>query len=191
MLTVAKISKAYAGRVLFEDTSLQVNRGDRIGLIGPNGAGKSTLFSLILGENTPDEGTVSWQRGCSVGFLPQESAPSGNESILELATSISSELAATYRVLRDNDNPDSEEYHQALADFAHLDGHALQVKAKRIMAGLAFRETDFDRPAKTMSGGWIMRAHLTRLLVQEPDLLLLDEPPTTWTWNRWGGFRTI
>jgi len=148
MLTVSQVTKAYGGRTLFSEATLQVNRGDRIGLIGANGAGKSTLFSLILRDNEPDAGTVSIQRGISVGFLPQESAPAGDETVLELA----------------------------LSGVEEGDSYSLEPKAKRILSGLAFRETDFERPAKALSGGWIMRAHLAKLLVSEPDLLLLDEP---------------
>jgi ATP-binding cassette subfamily F protein 3 len=175
MLTVSQLSKSYGGRVLFEDASLQINAGDRVGLIGPNGAGKSTLFSLILGTNGPDSGTVSLQRGTSLGFLAQESAPSGDDTILELATAISDEMKDVRRILREHPEDDAE-HHEAAAKFAELDGYALEAKAKRILSGLAFREGDFDRPARTMSGGWIMRAHLARLLVMEPDLLMLDEP---------------
>ncbi|MFL6595004.1 MAG: ABC-F family ATP-binding cassette domain-containing protein, partial [Chthoniobacterales bacterium] len=148
MLTISQVTKAFGGRTLFEDASLQVNRGDRIGLVGPNGAGKSTLFSLILDEASPDEGKVSIEKSASVGFLPQESAPAGDETVLKLAC-------------------------------GNYDEHSdwdVEPKAKRILHGLAFRESDFERPAKTLSGGWVMRAHLARLLVQEPDLLLLDEP---------------
>ena len=87
MLTLSNLAKSYAGRTLFRDASLQVNRGERIGLVGPNGAGKSTLFSIILKENSPDEGQVILERGASLGFLPQESAPVGDESVLSLATS--------------------------------------------------------------------------------------------------------
>jgi ATP-binding cassette subfamily F protein 3 len=126
-------------------------------LVGPNGAGKSTLFSLILGNESPDGGTLSFQRGVTVGFLPQESAPAGDETVLELATTAH--------------HPGTPSLHHS----AELDGYAL-AKAKRILAGLSFRESDFDRPAREMSGGWVMRAHLARLLVQEPDLLMLDEP---------------
>jgi ATP-binding cassette subfamily F protein 3 len=175
MLTVSQLSKSYGGRVLFEDASLQLNAGDRVGLIGPNGAGKSTLFSLILGTNGPDSGKVALQRGTSLGFLAQESAPSGDDTILELATAISAEMKEVHRVLREFPD-DTAEHHEAIAKFAELDGYSLEAKAKRILSGLAFRETDFDRPARTMSGGWIMRAHLARLLVMEPDLLMLDEP---------------
>ncbi len=176
MLTVSQLGKSFAGRILFSDASLQINTGDRVGLIGPNGAGKSTLFSLILGETQPDEGSIHLQRGRSVGFLPQESAPSGEETVLQLATSISHAMAQVHADLRRFADEDSAGHHDAVSAFIELDGYNLEARAKRILSGLAFRETDFDRPARTMSGGWIMRAHLARLLVMEPDLLMLDEP---------------
>jgi ATP-binding cassette subfamily F protein 3 len=175
MLTISQVTKAFAGRILFEDASLQVNRGDRVGLVGPNGAGKSTLFSLILGEASPDEGKISMEKSATVGFLPQEHAPAGEETVLELACAVSPEVAKAQRILRSTPE-DSPEHHEALHLFDEHGGWQLEPKAKRILAGLAFRESDFDRPAKTLSGGWVMRAHLARLLVQEPELLLLDEP---------------
>ena len=91
MLTLAGISKAYGERVLFADATLQVNRHDRIGLVGPNGAGKSTLLSIILGTEEADDGQVIFERGVSVGHLPQESMPFSDETVIELATSISPE----------------------------------------------------------------------------------------------------
>src|SRR6185503_8481141 len=103
MLTVSQVSKAFAGRTLFEDASLQVNRGERIGLVGPNGAGKSTLFSLILGEASPDEGRIAADRGASIGFLPQESAPAGDETVLTLATAVSPELAKARAIITAHD----------------------------------------------------------------------------------------
>ncbi len=178
MLTIAQVSKSFGGRTLFSDVSLQVNRDDRIGLVGPNGAGKSTLFSMILGTDAPDDGKVVKERGATVGFLPQESAPVGDETVLELACATSPELSKAQKIInrQDPDAEETEEYHDALATFAELGGHAAAAKAKQILHGLAFREADFNRAARTLSGGWIMRAHLARLLVQEPDLLLLDEP---------------
>jgi ATP-binding cassette subfamily F protein 3 len=175
MLTISQVTKSFGGRTLFEEASLQVNRGDRVGLVGPNGAGKSTLFSLILGEASPDEGRVSLERSASIGFLPQESAAAGDETVLELACSVSPEIIKAQRVMKSTPE-DSAEHHEAMADFDEHGGWQLEPKAKRILAGLAFRESDFDRPAKALSGGWVMRAHLARLLVMEPDLLLLDEP---------------
>ena len=129
MLTVSGLSKSYGGRPLFEDASLQVNRGDRIGLIGANGAGKSTLFSLVLKDAVPDTGTVALERNTTVGFLPQESAPSGDETVLELATNVSTEMEEVRRLLREHPEEEDPIHHEAFARFSELDGHTLEVKA--------------------------------------------------------------
>ena len=147
MLTVAGLSKAFGGRVLFDDVSLTLLSGERIGLVGPNGAGKSTLLKIILGQESPDAGEVTFIRGTRFGYLPQESEPAGNEAVLDIAV------------------PHDHEH----------DGQFV-AKAKQILANLGFKQTDFLRPARELSGGWVMRAHLARLLVQEPDVLMLDEP---------------
>jgi ATP-binding cassette subfamily F protein 3 len=147
MLTVAGLSKSFGGRELFDDVSLNIMAGDRVAITGPNGAGKSTLIKIILGKEEPDGGSVSFIRGTRVGYLPQESEPAGNETVLEVAI------------------PHEHEH----------DGQFV-AKVKQILASLGFKLTDYDRPAKEMSGGWIMRAHLARLLADEPDLLMLDEP---------------
>ncbi|MBX3737696.1 MAG: ABC-F family ATP-binding cassette domain-containing protein [Candidatus Didemnitutus sp.] len=156
MLTLADVAKSYGTRELFSEVSLFVARTDRYGLVGPNGAGKSTLFNLILGEEQPDEGIIEWERGADFGYLPQESAPVGDETVLAIATS-------GKKLVPEND------------DDYDIDW-TLEPRAKKILAGLGFREEDHDKPAKSFSGGWVMRAHLARLLVSEPALLLLDEP---------------
>ena len=156
MLTLADVSKSYGTRELFAEVSLFVARTDRYGLVGPNGAGKSTLFNLILGEEQPDEGTIEWERGADFGYLPQESAPIGEETIIQIATS-------GKKLVPEND------------DDYDIDW-TLEPRAKKILAGLGFREEDHHKQAKSFSGGWVMRAHLARLLVSEPALLLLDEP---------------
>jgi ATP-binding cassette subfamily F protein 3 len=156
MLTIADVAKSYGTRELFSEVSLFVARTDRFGLVGPNGAGKSTLFNLILGEETPDAGTIEWERGADFGYLPQESAPVRDETILAIATS-------GKKLIPEND------------DDYDIDW-TLEPRAKKILAGLGFRETDHEKPAKSFSGGWVMRAHLARLLVSEPALLMLDEP---------------
>jgi ATP-binding cassette subfamily F protein 3 len=156
MLTIANVTKSYGPRTLFADVSLNIARTDRLGLIGANGAGKSTLFNIILGKDNPDDGLIEWERGANFGFLPQESAPVGDETILQIATSGG-------KLEPENDDDWDIDY-------------TLEPRAKKILAGLGFRETDHDKLAKTFSGGWVMRAHLARLLVSEPTLLLLDEP---------------
>jgi ATP-binding cassette, subfamily F, member 3 len=158
MLTLADVAKSYGTRELFSDISLFVARTDRLGLVGPNGAGKSTLFNLILGEETPSQGTIEWERGADFGFLPQESAPVGDETVIEIATN---------GAKLDLDGDDDEDYD---IDWT------LEPRARKILSGLGFKDADMDLPAKSFSGGWIMRAHLGRLLVSEPTLLLLDEP---------------
>ena len=155
MLTIADVSKSYGTRELFAEVSLFIARTDRLGLVGPNGAGKSTLFNLILGEEKHDTGTIEWERGADFGYLPQESAPAGEETILHIATS--------GKKLEPTDDDFDIDY-------------TLEPRAKKILAGLGFKEGDADKAAKTFSGGWVMRAHLARLLVAEPSLLLLDEP---------------
>ena len=179
MLTISGMTKAFGARVLFEDASLQVNRGDRIGLVGPNGAGKSTLFSLVLGHDTADEGEVQIERNGTLGHLPQETAPVGEETVLEMATAITPEIAGLQHRLKAFEaghDTESHDFHEVQARFDELGGYQLEPQAKTILHGLAFRERDFDRQLKAMSGGWVMRAYLARLLVQQPDLLLLDEP---------------
>jgi len=156
MLTIADVSKTYGTRTLFADVSLFIARSDRYGLVGPNGAGKTTLFNLILGEEAPDSGTIEWERGADFGFLPQESAPVADETIIEIATS-------GKKLFPENDDDHDIDW-------------TLEPRAKKILAGLGFREGDSGKRAKTFSGGWVMRAHLARLLVAEPSLLLLDEP---------------
>ena len=179
MLTISGLTKAFGGRTLFAGVSLQVNRQDRIGLVGPNGAGKTTLFSLMLRKESPDEGEITFERNVTVGYLPQETAPVGDETVLELATAISPEFVRLRRQVLawDAGHPGEADFHDNAHDrFNELGGYQLDARAKKILAGLSFRESDFNRPARDMSGGWVMRAHLARLLVLGPDLLMLDEP---------------
>jgi ATP-binding cassette subfamily F protein 3 len=179
MLTVSQLCKSFSGRPLFDEVSLQVNRGDRIGLVGPNGAGKTTLFSLILGETSPDSGQITYEKSATIGYLPQETAAAEDETVLELALATTPELAQAQKIIKQHESgngSDEAAYHRALHVFDEHGGWQLEPKAKRVLAGLAFRESDSARPASALSGGWIMRAHLARLFVMEPDLLLLDEP---------------
>jgi ATP-binding cassette subfamily F protein 3 len=163
MLTFSGLNKSFGGRTLFTEATLSLVKGDRVGLVGPNGAGKSTLVRILLGQESADSGDVTLMRGTRLGFLPQESCPAGDETVLDIALGHAGGAATRHESASAAHEPHA------------IDGATI-ARAKSILAGLAFRESDFDRPARQMSGGWVMRAHLARLLVQEPDLLMLDEP---------------
>lgn len=165
MLTLAGVAKSYGARDLFNDVTFTLDRSDRVGLVGPNGAGKTTLFRLIRGEEVADDGEITRERGARLGFLPQESAPVGPETILALALGVA--VVTSHEEAAASEHIDDEQL---------VNDHLREVKARRILGGLGFRPADFDRPARSFSGGWVMRAHLARLLVEEPDILLLDEP---------------
>ena len=179
MLTIRDLKMTFGGRVLFEDASFAVNYGDRVALVGPNGAGKTTLFSIILKQLEPDAGEVARDEWTMVGHLPQEAEANGDETILDVATGRVDELPRLEKRLHELEKAgdvSSPEYLEAHAKHDALNDAQVETKAKKMLRGLGFKDSDFTRRANEMSGGWIMRARLARLLVMEPDLLLLDEP---------------
>src|SRR4029077_15130973 len=120
MLTVSQLSKSFSGRLLFDEVSLQVNRGDRIGLVGPNGTGKSTLVSLILGETSPDSGQIAIEQSATIAFLPQETAAAGDETVLELALATTPELVHAQKIIKQHESgngSDDAAYHPPLTVF--------------------------------------------------------------------------
>jgi ATP-binding cassette subfamily F protein 3 len=179
MLTIRDLKMTLGARTLFENASFQVNYGDRVALVGPNGAGKTTLFSLILKQQEPDSGTVERDEWTMVGYLPQEGEAHGDETVLDVATGRVDELPQLEKRLHELEKlgaVSTPEYMEAHAKHDALNDPQVETKAKKMLRGLGYRDADFNRKAKEMSGGWIMRARLARLLVMEPDLLLLDEP---------------
>src|SRR4051794_6850088 len=170
MLIIRNLKMALGGRTLFEEASFQVNYGDRVALVGPNGAGKTTLFSLILKEQAPDAGTIERDEWTMVGYLPQEAEPQGDETILEVATGRVDELPQLEKRLHELEAAGAvagAEYMEAHAKHDALNDPQVETKARKMLRGLGFRETDFDRKARELSGGWIMRGRLARLLVME------------------------
>lgn len=167
------------GRMLFENASFGVNYGDRVALVGPNGAGKTTLLSLILKHREPDAGAIERDEWTMVGYLPQEGESHGNETVLDVATGRVDELPLLEKRLHELEAAgavSTPEYMETHAKHEALNDPHVETKAKKMLRGLGYRDSDFNRKAREMSGGWIMRARLARLLVMEPDLLLLDEP---------------
>jgi len=179
MINIIKLSKNYGPKVLFEDISLNINQGEKIGLIGPNGTGKSTLFSLILQETEPSSGEVRVNKGVHIGYLPQEASFKSEHTVLGELTEGDERimrLKEEKERLESKNEAGSKRYGEALHELETLGFFELEYKAKKILSGLGFKERDFSRPINQMSGGWQMRALLGKLLTYHYDLLLLDEP---------------
>jgi ATP-binding cassette subfamily F protein 3 len=179
MLTIRDLKKSYGGRVLFEDASIQINYGERVALVGPNGAGKTTLFSIILKGEESDAGEIVRDEWTTIGFLPQEAEARGDETVLDIASGKAGEieqLEKTMEALEAEGKVDVIEYYEAQGKYERLTDPGLEAKAKGMLRGLGYKDEDLGRCAKEMSGGWVMRAHLARILAMEPDLLMLDEP---------------
>jgi len=179
MINIIKLSKNYGPKVLFEDISLNINQGEKIGLIGPNGTGKSTLFSLILQETEPSSGEVRVNKGVHIGYLPQEASFKSEHTVLAELTEGDERimlLKEEKERLESKNEAGSKRYGEVLHELETLGFFELEHMAKKILSGLGFKERDFNRPINQMSGGWQMRALLGKLLTYHYDLLLLDEP---------------
>ncbi|MFA5604446.1 MAG: ATP-binding cassette domain-containing protein [Dehalococcoidales bacterium] len=188
MLNISNLSKSFGLRTLFSGLSLSVGERDRIAVLGPNGSGKTTLFEIIAGNITPDEGVITRQRGMTVGYLKQDVEPFSNKLLLEEITDSCEKTKALKAridaiVLKLEGALDEAEKSSLLDElgekqhrFELLGGNDIEHHAKVILCGLGFSEKDFLRPLNSLSGGWLMRAALARLLAINPDLLLLDEP---------------
>lgn len=184
-----KIVKSFGGRVLYANATLQLNAGERWGLVGPNGTGKTTLLRILMGEEQPDEGTVSFMRDTTIGYLEQETRFEGDRSALVEVIDSATEIRRLERRIEEleaqiasADHEASEfsvllqRYGAAQDRYERLGGYELEARARQILGGLGFSVEDFDKPARAFSGGWQMRIALSRLLLRHPDLLLLDEP---------------
>ena len=179
MITLINLSKAYGKKTLFENISLNINRGEKVGLIGPNGSGKTTLFSLILGEIEPSSGNIQALKNITIGYLPQESSFKSERTVLSELTEGNEQITGLKKEkeeLEEKGAADSEQYGEILHQLERLGFFELEHKAKKILMGLGFKERDFNRPIAQMSGGWQMRTLLAKLLTYHYDLLLLDEP---------------
>ena len=173
MLSVQNITYRIAGRTLLEDTSLTIERGQKLGLVGRNGTGKTTLFRLITGEAQIDDGRIDLQKGIRLGQVAQE-APAGKTSLIDTLLAADKERAALMTEAETAKDPGRiAEIHLRLAD---IDAEKAPARAARILAGLGFDEENQQRPCSDFSGGWRMRVALAAALFARPDFLLLDEP---------------
>lgn len=187
MLHFSKVSKLHGAQVLFADATFQANPGERVGLVGPNGAGKSTIFRIITGEVGINEGQVGLPSRTSVGYFSQEVGDMSGRTVLEEALegagqgTLLHELAALEAKLSEPLDEDEmtevlERYGDARERFEKSGGYDTEIKAQAILTGLGIPPEEHGLPVETFSGGWKMRVALARILVQNPDLLLMDEP---------------
>lgn len=176
----------FGARVIVEDATWHIQPGDRIGLIGYNGTGKSTLLKVLVGEYTPSKGTVEKSRETTIGYLHQDLLSfDTNDNITEVALSAFErvrELEKEIEKLGHELEQDSENeallirYTDALHELDVLDGYNIHHKAEEVLHGLGFSNEDLVRPYKEFSGGWRMRVLLAKMILQQPDVLLMDEP---------------
>jgi len=188
MIRIENISKQNSHRILFIEASAALNRGESIGLVGPNGAGKTTLFRMITGQEQPDEGQVSADKGVTIGYFNQDVGEmAGRSAVSEVmegagpVSIVAAELRELEAAMVDPDQADKmdeiiERYGEVQARYEELDGYALEGRAREVLAGLSFSQEMMDGDVGALSGGWKMRVALARILLMRPDVMLLDEP---------------
>ena len=188
MIRLDNISKQNGHQIVFIEASAALNRGEKVGLVGPNGAGKTTLFRLITGQEQPDEGQVSVDRGITIGYFSQDAGEMrGRSAVAEVmdgagpVSVIAAELAALEAAMADPAHADNMDdiitrYGEVQGRFEELGGYALEGRAREVLAGLSFSQEMMDGDVGALSGGWKMRVALARILLMSPDVMLLDEP---------------
>ena len=189
MIQLSGAGKRYGPRILFQDVDWLVTPNERAGIVGANGTGKSSLLKILAGIEGLDSGSVTTQKGVTLGYLPQEGLSlSGRTVFAECMT-----VFAGLRALEDEQesltrrmaelDPSSQEYaqvaerfHRVDAEFRSRDGYAIEAQVGAVLSGLGFPQRDWNRRTEEFSGGWQMRIALAKLLLEKPNLLLLDEP---------------
>ncbi|KRQ95638.1 glycosyl transferase family 1 [Bradyrhizobium jicamae] len=188
MIRLDNVSKQVGHQILFIEASAALQKGEKIGLVGPNGAGKTTLFRMISGQELPDEGQVSLDRGITIGYFSQDVGEmSGRSAVAEVmdgagpVSVVAAELRELEAAMADPDRADEMEdiiarYGEVQHRFEELDGYALDGRAREALSGLGFSQEMMEGDVGALSGGWKMRVALARILLMRPDVMLLDEP---------------
>jgi ATPase subunit of ABC transporter with duplicated ATPase domains len=188
MISFSNVSKQYGRQVLFIEADFQLNPGEKVGLVGPNGAGKSTLFRMIMGEEAPDEGTISLPKKLTLGYFRQEVDEMSGRPVLDEAIAGSGRLGDLHHELIDLEHamadPERGDELEAILDrfghvqeeYQHQGGYELEAKARACLHGLGFEDDQIDGDVGALSGGWKMRVAMAKVLLGNFDVLLMDEP---------------
>jgi len=188
VLTAHRLTRAHGANVVLRDLDLRVVERTRLGVVGPNGAGKTTLLELIAGDDEPDAGTVTRVTGCTVGYARQDVTGIRGEQVLDAVVAGAAEVVDIEARLRELEQlisqtpPGAEQdallrrYGTLQDRFTNVSGYSIAAQARKVLAGLGFSDAQMAADIATLSGGWMMRVALARLLLTTPDVLLLDEP---------------
>ncbi len=189
MIDLSNISLQFNGKYLFQNINYKINSGDKISLVGANGSGKTSLLKIIADQLQPESGKIIKQKGLNIGYLPQENVTHSGKTLIGEATSALTTIIAlqekethlTNELSNTNLSEDSRldlinqlgEVHHRLEE---LDSYSAASRIEKILLGLGFEESDFERLTDEFSGGWQMRIALSKILISQNDLLLMDEP---------------
>jgi ATPase subunit of ABC transporter with duplicated ATPase domains len=188
MISFSNVSKQYGKQILFIEADFQLNPGEKVGLVGPNGAGKSTLFRMIMGEEAPDDGSVTLPKKLTLGYFRQEVDEMAGRPVLDEAIAGSGRLGDLHHELMDLEHamsdPERGDELEAILDrfghvqeeYQHLGGYELEAKARACLHGLGFEDAQIDGDVAALSGGWKMRVAMAKVLLGNFDVLLMDEP---------------
>ena len=190
MITVNDISVQFGGTTLFSDVSFAINKNDKIALMGKNGAGKSTLLKIIAGQSKPSTGNISAPKDAVVAYLPQHLLTTDGATVMEETSkafgevfAMKAEIDEINEQLTVRTDYESDAYMKLIErvsdlseKFYAIEEINYEAEVEKILIGLGFVREDFGRQTSEFSGGWRMRIELAKILLQKPDLILLDEP---------------
>lgn len=190
MISIDGLGVEFSGKTLFSDVSFVINENDKIALMGKNGAGKSTLLKILAGQNKPTFGSISAPKDFVISYLPQHLLTEDNATVFEetskaFATifAMRDEIEALNHELTTRTDYDSDDYYKIIEKVSELSEKYYSIEeinyeaeVEKVLIGMGFLRADFTRPTSEFSGGWRMRIELAKILLQKPDLILLDEP---------------
>ncbi|TXI86626.1 MAG: ABC-F family ATP-binding cassette domain-containing protein [Crocinitomicaceae bacterium] len=190
MISIDGLGVEFSGKTLFSDVSFVINENDKIALMGKNGAGKSTLLKILAGQNKPTSGGISAPKDFVISYLPQHLLTEDNATVFEETSKafasifkMRDEIEALNHELTTRTDYDSDDYYKIIEKVSELSEKYYSIEeinyeaeVEKVLIGMGFLRSDFPRPTSEFSGGWRMRIELAKILLQKPDLILLDEP---------------